>query len=151
MHRSLYSYLDRGKYVIQLKRYRKYFSEDQMLILLSKDLRENTVDTVVKILDFIGVSSDDEAYLNYLRNYLLKRRFNPGRSPKNWTVYRVGVRLAGFFGYTSFPGRVIRYFLRKYNVKPGYPPMNRDTRMRLIEYFESYNRELESYLNIKLP
>ena len=54
MHRSLYSYLDRGKYVIQLKRYRKYFSKDQMLILLSKDLRENAVDTVVKILDFIG-------------------------------------------------------------------------------------------------
>ncbi len=134
MHRSLYSYLDRGKYVIKLKRYRKYFSKDQMLILLSKDLRDNAVDTVVKILDFIGVSSDDEAYLKYLRNYLLKRRFNTGRSPKNWTVYR-GVRLAGFFGYTSFPGRVIRYFLRKYNVKLGYPPMNRDTRIRVDRMF----------------
>ena len=151
MHRRLYSYLDRGKYVVQLKRYRKYFSKDQMLIIFSKDLREKTVETVVKVLDFIGVSSDDKEYLDYLENYLLKKRFNPGRSPKNWTIYRIGVKLAGYFGYASFPGRMIRYALRRFNTKPGYPPMDKDLRRRLIEYFEMYNRELESYLGVELP
>ena len=41
-----YSYKDRGKYVIQLKRYMKYFTRNQMLILILEELKKNPINYI---------------------------------------------------------------------------------------------------------
>ncbi|AHY47992.1 Sulfotransferase domain [Rubrobacter radiotolerans] len=48
-----FSYLSRGIYVDQLKHYEKFFSRDQMLVLKSEDLFENTQELLGNVLDFL--------------------------------------------------------------------------------------------------
>lgn len=39
--KKIYSYKDRGKYIIQIKRYAEYFPKSQMLFLLAEDLKDD--------------------------------------------------------------------------------------------------------------
>jgi hypothetical protein len=52
-----YSYIQRGFYAKQLKRMYRYFPKDQCLILATRDLKENHIQTLEKIYNFLGVSS----------------------------------------------------------------------------------------------
>ena len=48
-----FSYLSRGIYVDQLKVWRKYFNEDQLLVLKSEDFLERPADTLVSVHEFL--------------------------------------------------------------------------------------------------
>ena len=50
-----FSYLSRGKYAEQLKRWFEYFDKDQILILRSEDLFSNTQQVLSEVFQFIGV------------------------------------------------------------------------------------------------
>jgi hypothetical protein len=50
-----YTYLSRGKYARQLKRWFHYFSKEQILIIKSEDLFENPIKTLEKVYLFLGV------------------------------------------------------------------------------------------------
>ena len=52
-----FSYLDRGKYVNQIKTYLKYFPENQILILKSEDFFRDPQNVFNKVIDFLGVDS----------------------------------------------------------------------------------------------
>jgi hypothetical protein len=54
-HASLHPYLRRGIYVDQLLRWRKFFDEEQMLILKSKDLFERTQESLGLVLEYLGL------------------------------------------------------------------------------------------------
>jgi len=54
-----HSYLSRSRYDEQLKRYKKFFSDKQILIMRSEDLFTDTFNCWKKLLHFIGVSSID--------------------------------------------------------------------------------------------
>jgi hypothetical protein len=51
-----HSYLDRGFYTEQIKRFQAFFPNEQMLILKSKSLREEPQLVLTKVCQFIGVS-----------------------------------------------------------------------------------------------
>ncbi len=51
----LYSYVDRGIYVDQLKAYERFFSRDQLLVVKSEDLFEKTQETYDEVLQFLGL------------------------------------------------------------------------------------------------
>jgi len=50
-----YSYLTRGIYIEQIKRWRQYFAQEQMLILIYEDLCNDPKDTVNKVFKFLGL------------------------------------------------------------------------------------------------
>lgn len=133
-----YSYLDRGKYVIQLKRFKKYFPNEQMLILINKELKENPEKTIKKIYEFLEVDKDFIVPNQHTRK-------NKGKQPRNWKLQRLKHKLP-----SNFVGRIFRYAIDAINLKEGYPPMKPITREKLINYFKSYNNELEELLGKKL-
>jgi hypothetical protein len=54
-NRNKRSYVLRGHYADQISRYLEYFSEEQLLILESGDLRESFDSTLSQIFEFVGV------------------------------------------------------------------------------------------------
>ena len=50
-----FSYLSRGVYVDQLKEWRRYFDEEQLLVLKSEDFFEDPTDTMSIVYDFLGL------------------------------------------------------------------------------------------------
>lgn len=53
----VYSYLDRGFYSEQLRRFWTYFPREQTLVLKSEELRQHPVKTLERIYRFLGVSA----------------------------------------------------------------------------------------------
>ena len=54
--RTVYSYLDRGHYEKQLRNLRRYFPDQQLLVLDNSQLSEHHAATVSRVLRFLGVS-----------------------------------------------------------------------------------------------
>lgn len=50
-------YLELGEYYEQVKRYYDIFPVENILVLLSEELRKNSIDTIAKLYSFIGVDS----------------------------------------------------------------------------------------------
>lgn len=89
---QMYSYLARGVYVDQLKRWLDYFPREQFLILQSEDFFRNPADNYLRSLEFLGLpeyelstfrafnashhSSMDKSMREYLANYF--RPYNEG-------------------------------------------------------------------------
>ena len=59
----LYSYVARGFYDEQVKRWLKYFPSEQMLILKSEDLFRNPGPVVQQVFTFLGM--DPDAHIEY--------------------------------------------------------------------------------------
>ena len=53
----LYSYIDRGFYLEQLRRLWRFFPREQVLVLKSEELRENSTEIMQKVFDFLGVEA----------------------------------------------------------------------------------------------
>lgn len=51
-----YSYIDRGRYLVQLQRFYQYFPKESVLALKSEELNKNPQLVLNKITDFLGVS-----------------------------------------------------------------------------------------------
>ena len=52
----VYSYVDRGHYLDQLRRIWAYFPKERVLILKNEDLKQNVYATLNQVADFLGVS-----------------------------------------------------------------------------------------------
>jgi len=51
-----FSYLSRGRYVEQLKRWWQYFPKEQLLLIKSEDFFEHPTAVIKKVLIFLGIS-----------------------------------------------------------------------------------------------
>ena len=56
---KLFSYLRRGVYVEQLRRWREYFPREQMLVLKSEDFFANPADSFLEVTRFLGLEHHD--------------------------------------------------------------------------------------------
>jgi len=128
-----YSYKDRGKYIIQIKRFKKYFSNDQMLFLMTEDLEQSPEKVMKKIFEFLKVNTNftDPSW---------NIKHNEGKIPRIRKLNKLKVKI---------PIQLIRGFIHYINLK-DYPPMKQQTREYLINYFKPYNKELEKFLGRKL-
>lgn len=50
-----FSYLDRGKHLQQIERFKRYFDEEQILVIKSESLFEETQSTYEKVTDFLNI------------------------------------------------------------------------------------------------
>lgn len=147
--RRRYSYLDRGKYIVQLKRFIKYFSKDQMLVLFTENLKKEPLSVLREIFLFLGV--DPELYPG-----VDPSKHNIGYRPKHMnlqlTLNKIGtVRYIG-----EVYRRVLKItrntkLLRELLFEPGYPSLNPELQRQLAKYFKPYNKRLEKFLGKKLP
>jgi hypothetical protein len=133
-----FSYKDRGKYIIQLKKFRKYFPYKQMLVLINEELKENPEYNMKRVFEFLGV---DTTFIS--PNWRFQHY--KGKQPRIWKLQRIKTILPN----TVF-GNGVRYLLDRINLKNGYTPINPDTRETLLNYFESYNNDLSRFLRKKL-
>jgi len=66
----VYSYVDRGFYMSQLRRLWQFFPRDQVLVIKSDDLRQAHGETLTRVTDFLGVElSDFESKTVHARAY----------------------------------------------------------------------------------
>jgi len=129
-----YSYKDRGKYIIQLERFRKYFPKNQLLILINEELKENPHEVLQKVFEFLGVNP------RFFSNKWRVPRYQ-GRSPRCIQLQKLR---------RMMPIRPLKMLIDFVNLKEGYPPMNSHIKKFLIEYFEPYNIRLEAFLGRKI-
>jgi hypothetical protein len=89
-----FSYLSRGAYVDQLKEWRRYFDEEQFLVLKSEDFFENPEAVLERVLDFLGLPhwvtgvSGERNEGEYERmNPITRRRLEKHFEPHNKRLY----------------------------------------------------------------
>lgn len=148
INRIHYSYLDRGEYIEQIKRFRKYFSKDQILVLITEELKSNPEIIMRQIFEFLQINPDfkSESWYN--------RKLNIGRKPRIKALQLIRGKLHRIQTY-YFPRLVFLinptlHAIDTINLTKGYPKMSLETRKFLINYFKSHNIKLEKYLRRRL-
>jgi len=151
LHFRRYSFLDRGKYILQLERYLKYFDRSQIYIMITEDLKRNPGESMRGLFEFLEVDS------SFQDPFWGRQRYNVGYSPKYLKLHSLITK------FTSRPDRLgtlyrmvyssfrSKKYVKNYLFRRGYPPMKDETRKRLLKFFHPYNRKLERFLGMKLP
>lgn len=137
--RGFSSYIDRGLYSGQIKRYLEIYDSSRLLIIIREDYKNNQEALLSKVTGFLEVDCDHE--------FILKARHiarNVTRIPRFRKVHR---RIPFLMRRFSPAGRI----LRRLNLKRGaYPPLSAVMRRKLFERFRESNSELEMILGRKL-
>jgi len=136
-YKDIYSYKDRGKYILQIKSYAKYFPKSQMLFILAENLKDERKPTLQKILEFLEVEPNFE-FKDLDEKHV-------GGMPRNILL----AKLAGSKYIRNY--RLLRDFIKRINTKKGkIPPMKTETRKYLAKYFDIYNEELAKFAGLDL-
>ena len=64
----VYSYIDRGMYAEQIRRYKKHFSEDQIHFIKYDDFKNNPEITLTNIFNFLGVNPSNYVFTHSIHN-----------------------------------------------------------------------------------
>jgi len=143
--RSDYSYASRGRYGAQVERYLKLFPREQMLFLLSDDLKRRPEETLARVYAFLGLSpvrytpiSDEEAHQAYMP---ISRGFQ-GLLEERSRLKRLGKALLPSF--VRRPLMDLMYRLQEHNRRPfATPPLDQALRARLATEFAPDLRRLQ--------
>jgi hypothetical protein len=141
------AYLDNGLYIRHIETQFHCFERDQVSLFLTDDLK-NSSEVCRTIFEKLNINSSLTIDINRVHNYAKKARsellarafygFLVARNP----LQRVMRRLIP----TSISYKM-RYALLWLNEKEfKQPPMQPETRARLVEYFRPYNKELSEFL-----
>jgi hypothetical protein len=128
--RSRYSYLDRGRYLVQLRRVCDHFPRQALHVLLVDDLRSDRTAAVQRVYRFLGVAD----------------RFVPpeiGRERNRFVRYR-SQRLRR--PIRRLPGPLRRVAARLNVRYEEYPALPSDARVELRKRFAEDNAALASWL-----
>jgi len=136
--RQRYSYIDRGKYIVQLKRFFNYFPREQMLILITEELKEKPDLVKKQVFEFLGLNINIHDQDWHAIHY-------KGQQPR----IRKLQKFLGILPDTSICN-FLRSTINHFNITDGYPSINPETKQRLIRYFEPYTIELEDELGKKI-
>lgn len=147
--------VDSGRYMTQLKQYLQYFSEDQILVLFTEDLRKNPQATLDKTRDFLGLQAYDflsdgpikanEGGGKYfaaatLTNSISTFKKTPGL---NWLLRCLppGLRQAGYQWLANGP---IGMKLRRRH-QERLSPITPQLRKEILELYQEDIEELEEF------
>jgi len=128
-------YLEIGKYILHLKRWKKYFQKSQMFFLTLEELNK---ERLKQLLEFLEVDKNFD--------FGKLKKYNIGGEPRSRVLSKLSqhaaVKKIPYF--SDFISRVI-------NMRRGkYPAMKSDTRRYLLEYFDDYNQDLEKFTGLDL-
>jgi hypothetical protein len=132
--RGRFAYVDRGRYLPQLRRVCDHFPRDSLHVLLFENLRDQPVEAVRSVYRFVGV--DDSVVppdVDRARNRFVTFRSMRLREP-----------------IRRLPGPLRRVAARLNIRYVRYPPMQPAIRDRLRAEFAEDNRELERWLGMDL-
>lgn len=131
MQRRAWAYLDKGRYLDQLRGVCAVFPREALHVALFEDLRDRPADTFASICEFLGVESDRRP------RSLGRVVVNPYiRVRSEWVRERtrkLPKRLRDVVGHFNAP-------------RAAYPPMDAATRSTLTQYFEAEHEELAAWL-----
>lgn len=147
-----FTYLLHGHYSEQLQRYFDFFGKDKVMILLLDDLKTARKCALASVLDFLGLPSPDVRKIDFcqdsnraamprirwLQKFLLSR--------EAW-YKRLGRKCASNTVREWIRSQVTNKIIKMNAIKFQYPPMNPDTRKRLVEYFRPHNAHLEQMID----
>lgn len=88
LQHRVYSYADRGLYAKQIKRYKRYFKDEQMLFIKYEDFKADTKRTLNSVFTFLGVDPEKVRYQ--------PRIVNPGNYKQTMTQEEKAYLLAFF-------------------------------------------------------
>ena len=128
--RMTYSYVDRGKYLIQLESVCSYFPRDALKVVLFDDLLDDPEGTYRVLCDFLEVDS-------HLLPSEVGRVVNSFRMFRSLRTWQLAKRL---------PPRMRRAVGRFNAREEPYPAMDHATRERLCREYEVENRALSEWL-----
>jgi hypothetical protein len=126
-----FSYLDRGRYETQLRRYDQWFSSAQIHVLLFDDLRDHVGQAFSSICEFIGVDA-------CFAPADLGKRVTPHVEHRSLAVRR--------FAKQHLPKRANDVIGHVNTRSTHYPPLNPELRDELCTLFEEDNRRLSARL-----
>ena len=145
--RRKYSYVDRGRYSEQIKRFLQFFPPEQILTLLFDDLKQDPQGVYRACGDFLEV--DWQGFIPQSTEEVK----NQHRIPRS----RIFATIAGKYHErylidkenNKFP--LVLKLHKKYNLKSvPYPPMNKSTEQQVKSLFKEEIYSLEQLLGVNL-
>ncbi|MBT4584745.1 MAG: hypothetical protein HOC93_06655 [Phycisphaerae bacterium] len=130
--------LERGQYIDQIDELLTYYDRDQVLFLLYDDLHTNDQEYLNTVLRFIGVHEK-------FQSSLIGQRKNASLFPH----LRKRLHQLGFKSLLSTISKSwIGDKVRRHRKKKGrsYHSMNQDTKTKLGEHFQPFNKKLSEFL-----
>jgi hypothetical protein len=145
----LWHYKSKGLYAKQLKRYKEFFSNEQMLILLYDDYQQQQKEILNNIFSFLNVTND------FIPNTGI--RYNVSGIPKNKWFHNFlknpkSVRFIYQFIPRNLRKRIKQWVMQK-NLNEGkenLPPLTDDAFKLLCDYYREDVCELEELIGKKL-
>ena len=140
---SLFYYTDRIKYLDQIKRYLKYFSSDQLKIIVYDDFRNDNQKVLNELYQFLNVSQDFKVEL---------KKYNRAKKLKYSGLYFLvrNPRLIGFFT-TIFSQKQLRWlkirFIKFFFDVQKREPLDPSFRDSLKMKYKSEVEKLGSYID----
>ncbi|MEF8873144.1 MAG: hypothetical protein V5A88_00565 [Candidatus Thermoplasmatota archaeon] len=129
-------------------------TEKKIKKVIFEDFKETRIQTVKELYRFLGVDPDFIPEEN--------EKKDAGKRPRSLFLSRIAhsgnpflgelpqVRLNETNKGLQVMGGALRALINKVNWKTGYPNMEVDTRKKLNQYFEPYNKKLEKLLDINV-
>jgi len=136
----MWGYKQQGEYINVLKEYSKYYSKDNMLILIFEDFVLHPEENINRITDFLGVER-----LNTIKHsHKLKAKF-----PKHIYLQYIFRKIALNIRPARYRGQIFR-FMQSLNEGINSPKIKPQTKDSLNNYYKKFNKELEIFLNYEI-
>jgi hypothetical protein len=142
-------YLDRGMYYKHLKRFYDLFPQDNIHVMLLDDVKNNPDKVLKKLFAFLNV--DDK-----FKPSMLTKKSNPALRTKRPLLKKTSYFLLNALSNVGLQ-KISRWFItndflyniyKKINLTTGKnPPMNPETRKKLIKYYQDDINKLENLIN----
>ncbi len=137
-----FSYVTRGFYDVQIKRFLKYFPKENMFIALFDDLVMDPESLIKRLYSFLGVDPD-------FKHPYPRIIANKDALPRVWFIRRIMTNKK--LRKILFPFKGLRAWAkrkeRKWNLKPvELPPMDERVRRKLAGIFRPHIVELEGLI-----
>jgi hypothetical protein len=143
-----FSYVGRGLYVEQLRRYESVFPREQLLVVLLDDLLRDPAAVMRTVFAHIALDAVE------LETEIVPER-NQLRRPRSRRLHLIGSRAAQWGRTGRTPAhRTARYaaaLTRRLNTSGSRPSMRPETRARLLARFAASDAELAAWLGRPLP
>ena len=133
------SYLDAGYYAVQIKRYQQLFPPEQLLILLTEDLRSEPEATLRKVWNFLRIPEPPRTSYDVSVNEAVSIR---GAAL---------LRLVKGRSYLRLIPSPVKSVIRTWMSRGEGPLLKRDTEQWLAQYYRRWNQELTDILGFEPP
>ena len=132
-------YVELGLYHEQVKRYIDIFGEDQVKIVLTEDMKEDTAKVLHSVFEYLGVKNQPPADKD--------RKHNVYKKPRNNIVGRfyASKKLRSMLKFL-FPAFITERIKNNIFVKEDKPALSEDTRAYLTGLFANDVKKLESLI-----